>query len=140
MQGWMRACALIVATLIATLPIHASSLELETIQRAAANYNNPNEHLQEMFRAALLDTGKLAEYAPDGTAYIKTGDIPAEWLRDASAQSRPYLFFAKNDPDTRTLMRAIIASFIARSKQHADPLRMDLAWYMALSAQRCRVS
>jgi len=61
-----------------------------------------------MFRAALLDTGKLAQYAPDGTAYIKTGDIPAEWLRDASAQARPYLFFAKDDPDVRKLLRAII--------------------------------
>jgi meiotically up-regulated gene 157 (Mug157) protein len=62
-----------------------------------------------MFRAALLDTSKLAEIAPDGTAYIKTGDIPAEWLRDASAQARPYLFFAKDDPDVRTMMRGIVA-------------------------------
>jgi meiotically up-regulated gene 157 (Mug157) protein len=105
----MRAIALAVAAIVAALPLNARSLELETIARAAANYNNPNAHLQEMFRAALLDTGKLAEYAPDGTAYIKTGDIPAEWLRDASAQARPYLFFAKDDPDTRALLRAIIA-------------------------------
>lgn len=105
----MRACALIAAAAIALVPLGARSLELETIARAAANYNNPNAHLEEMFRAALLDTGKLAEYAPDGTAYIKTGDIPAEWLRDASAQARPYLFFAKDDPDTRALLRAIIA-------------------------------
>ena len=52
------------------------------------------------------------EYAPDGTAYVKTGDIPAEWLRDASAQARPYLFFAKNDPDVRSLLRAIIARMV----------------------------
>jgi len=65
--------------------------------------------LQEMFRAALLDTSKLAEYASDGTAYVKTGDIPAEWLRDASAQVRPYLFFAKSDPEVSRLLRAIIA-------------------------------
>ena len=61
-----------------------------------------------MFRAALLDTSKLAQYEPDGTAYIATGDIPAEWLRDASAQARPYLFFAKDDPEVRTLLRGII--------------------------------
>ncbi len=105
----MRTCALLLVAVLALAPLRARSLELETIARAAANYNNSNAHLQEMFRAALLDTGKLAEYAPDGTAYIKTGDIPAEWLRDASAQARPYLFFAKDDPDTRKLLRAIIA-------------------------------
>jgi len=108
----MRASALIVALLAATFPLRANSLELQSIERAAADYNSPNAHLAEMFRSALLDTGKLAEYAPDGTAYIKTGDIPAEWLRDASAQARPYLFFAKDDPDTRKLLRAIIARMV----------------------------
>ncbi|HTU71466.1 MAG TPA: glycoside hydrolase family 125 protein [Candidatus Baltobacteraceae bacterium] len=111
-ERWMRACALLCAVLAATLPLRANSLELQSIARAAADYNSPNAHLAEMFRAALLDTGKLAEYAPDGTAYIKTGDIPAEWLRDASAQARPYLFFAKDDPDTRKLLRAIIARMV----------------------------
>jgi uncharacterized protein len=108
----LRAGALICAILVGLLPLRANSLELQSIARAAADYNNPNAHLAEMFRAALLDTGKLAEYASDGTAYIKTGDIPAEWLRDASAQARPYLFFAKDDPDTRQLLRAIIARMV----------------------------
>jgi uncharacterized protein len=108
----LRACALVCALLIGLLPLRANSLELQSIARAAADYNNPNAHLAEMFRSALLDTGKLAEYASDGTAYIKTGDIPAEWLRDASAQARPYLFFAKDDPDTRQLLRAIIARMV----------------------------
>ena len=100
--------ALLCTLLVAFTPLTGSSLELQSIERAAANYSSPNEHLQQMFRSALLDTGKLAQYAPDGTAYIKTGDIPAEWLRDASAQARPYLFFAKDDPDVRSLLRAII--------------------------------
>jgi uncharacterized protein len=108
----LRAGALICALLCAMLPLRANSLELQSIARAAADYNSPNAHLAEMFRSALLDTGKLAEYAPDGTAYIKTGDIPAEWLRDASAQARPYLFFAKDDPDTRKLLRSIIARMV----------------------------
>jgi meiotically up-regulated gene 157 (Mug157) protein len=91
----------------ATLP--SPALELRSIEQAAADYRSPDQHLQEMYRAALLDTSKLAEYASDGTAYVKTGDIPAEWLRDASAQVRPYLFFAKDDPDVRALLRAILA-------------------------------
>jgi len=89
--------------------MRSPALELRSIEQAAADYRNPDQHLQEMFRAALLDTSKLAEYASDGTAYVKTGDIPAEWLRDASAQVRPYLFFAKSDPEVSRLLRAIIA-------------------------------
>lgn len=87
----------------------APALELSSIQSAAAGYQNPNAHLQAMFRAALLDTTKLAQEAPDGTAYVKTGDIPAEWLRDSSAQVRPYLYYAKQDANIRGLLRGIIA-------------------------------
>ena len=78
--------------------------------RAAADYRNPsNPKLEAMFRAALVNTPRQTTMASDGTAYVKTGDIPAEWLRDASAQVRPYLFFAKDDPDTQKLLRAILA-------------------------------
>lgn len=93
-------------------PLRVSALELRSIEQAAAQYRSPNSHLQDMFRAALLDTSRLAQYAPDGTAYIMTGDIPAEWLRDASAQARPYLYFAKDDPDVRALLRAIVARMV----------------------------
>lgn len=100
--------ALALAVLIAA-PMPARALELPAIEQAAAQYSTPNTHLQEMFRAALLDTTKLAEVEPDGTAYVKTGDIPAEWLRDSSAQVRPYLYYARQDPNIRTLLRGIIA-------------------------------
>jgi len=87
----------------------ARAIDLQSITQAAADYHSSNDKLQAMFRAALLDTTKLAEFEPDGTAYVKTGDIPAEWLRDASAQVRPYLYYAKSDPEVRKLLRAIIA-------------------------------
>jgi len=108
-RSFLRALALLCAAAIAFSPAKAPALELHSIEQAAADYRNPNAHLQDMFRAALLDTSKLAVMTPDGTAYIKTGDIPAEWLRDASAQARPYLFFAKEDPDVRTLLRGIVS-------------------------------
>src|SRR5580704_7616088 len=104
--------ALLGAIVYALLPIRALALELGSIEQAAADYRNPNSHLQEMFRAALLDTSRLAQYAPDGTAYIATGDIPAEWLRDASAQARPYLYFAREDAEVRQLLRSIIARMV----------------------------
>ncbi len=99
-------CA-VLALIFAPLP--SSSVELETIARAAADYQNANPRLQAMYRAALLNTSRQATIAPDGTSYVKTGDIPAEWLRDASAQVRPYLFFAKTDPQVASLLRGLIA-------------------------------
>jgi len=103
-----RAIAALLAFLLIA-PAAAPALELQSIAQAAAGYQSSNLHLQEMFRAALLDTTKLAEVAPDGTAYVKTGDIPAEWLRDSSAQVRPYLYYAKQDANIRGLLRGIIA-------------------------------
>ena len=87
----------------------APAVELESIVRAAADYHNPNARLETMYRAALVNTSRQATVAADGTAYVKTGDIPAEWLRDASAQVRPYLFFAKSDVTVAALLRGIIA-------------------------------
>ncbi|MDQ2857732.1 MAG: glycoside hydrolase family 125 protein [Candidatus Eremiobacteraeota bacterium] len=87
----------------------ARAVELESIAKAALAYRNPNPRLEAMFRAALINTSKQATLASDGTAYVKTGDIPAEWLRDASAQVRPYLFFAKSDIKVASLLRGIIA-------------------------------
>lgn len=53
---------------------------------------------------------------PDGTTFVLTGDIPATWLRDSSAQVHPYLAFAREDLDFRQLIRGVIqrqARFIA---------------------------
>ncbi len=94
---------------IVTCSVPAPAIELTSIARAASEYQNPNARLEDMYRAALLNTSRQAVFAADGTAYVKTGDIPAEWLRDASAQVRPYLFFAKSDPEVAGLLRGIIA-------------------------------
>jgi len=102
-------CSLSAALLTVLGPTNASALELQSVARAAQAFRSPNQKLETMYRAALLDTSRQATLAPDGTAYVKTGDIPAEWLRDASAQVRPYLFFAKSDPEVASLLRGIIA-------------------------------
>jgi len=106
----MRAllAALLAATFLSSAA-PADAVELESIAKAASTYSNPNNRLEKMYRAALLNTSQQAKIAADGTAYVKTGDIPAEWLRDASAQVRPYLFFAKNDIRVASLLRGIIA-------------------------------
>jgi hypothetical protein len=102
----------VAALLMASLVLFASpapAVQLDSIAKAASNYHSDNPRLDDMYRAALLNTSQQVTFAPDGTAYVKTGDIPAEWLRDASAQVRPYLFFAKSDPSVAALLRGIIA-------------------------------
>ncbi|GAC1391724.1 MAG: glycoside hydrolase family 125 protein [Vulcanimicrobiaceae bacterium] len=104
-----RCFMLLLGTLIVLCPSQASALEFQSIVQAASSYHNPNARLEALYRSALLDTGHQATIAADGTTYVKTGDIPAEWLRDSSAQARPYLFFAKSDPQVRALLHGIIA-------------------------------
>jgi meiotically up-regulated gene 157 (Mug157) protein len=45
---------------------------------------------------------------PDETTYIFTGDIPAMWLRDSSAQVRQYLPLAKEDPQLRRVIEGLL--------------------------------
>ncbi|MBV8223531.1 MAG: glycoside hydrolase family 125 protein, partial [Candidatus Eremiobacteraeota bacterium] len=44
----------------------------------------------------------------DGTMYVQTGDIPAMWLRDSSAQTRPYVRFIAQFPKLAQYIRAVI--------------------------------
>lgn len=44
----------------------------------------------------------------DGTAFMLTGDIPAMWLRDSSAQMRPYLALLSRDPGLGDLISGLV--------------------------------
>jgi uncharacterized protein len=97
--------------------------------RTTAAYLNAAERqqLMTMFRLALTDTDRQLVTAEDGTAYVKTGDIPAEWLRDSSAQVRPFLYFAREDNAIATKVKAVIerqAMYIALDP-YANAFRDD---------------
>lgn len=57
------------------------------------------EKLAEMYRQCFKSTWDTTlQRAADGTVFLITGDIPAMWLRDSSAQVYHYLPFAKEEP------------------------------------------
>jgi meiotically up-regulated gene 157 (Mug157) protein len=45
----------------------------------------------------------------DGTTYVTTGDIDAEWLRDASETVRPYIALSEHDLDVARTLRGVVA-------------------------------
>jgi meiotically up-regulated gene 157 (Mug157) protein len=57
------------------------------------------------FRNTLDTTITLLD---DGTTFVVTGDIPAMWLRDSSAQVYPYVSIAADDPAMQRLLRGVI--------------------------------
>ncbi|MBW3077775.1 glycoside hydrolase family 125 protein [Bifidobacterium simiiventris] len=63
------------------------------------------ENFNACFANTLLTTVKRHE---DGTTFLLTGDIPAMWLRDSTAQVRPYLVIAKDDPDLSDMIAGLV--------------------------------
>lgn len=51
--------------------------------------------------------GTTLREMPDGTLFMLTGDIPAMWLRDSTAQLTPYLHFASEDPGIADMIAAV---------------------------------
>ena len=87
----------------------AAAAELDAIARAAAEYHGGSPDTGQLYAQCLQSTIRNdVTFTPDGTTYVITGDIGAMWLRDASAQVRPYLYFA-SDPAVRSMLRGVIA-------------------------------
>lgn len=64
------------------------------------------ESFEKCYPNTLETTTELCD---DGTAFVFTGDIPAMWLRDSSAQVRHYLPIAKKDAQIRRVVEGLIA-------------------------------
>ena len=62
-----------------------------------------------MYRNTFLSTLETTtKILADGTSYVFTGDIPAMWLRDSSAQVRHYINLCNVDPDMDRLVSGLI--------------------------------
>ncbi|MBO0441411.1 glycoside hydrolase family 125 protein [Candidatus Enterococcus ikei] len=63
----------------------------------------------ENFNAAFANTlTTTVKRQADGTTFLLTGDIPAMWLRDSTAQVRPYLVIAKEDEELRDMICGLV--------------------------------
>lgn len=61
------------------------------------------------FNAAFANTVLTTVKAQsDGTTFVLTGDIPAMWLRDSTAQVRPYLCLAKEDKGLSDMIAGLV--------------------------------
>ena len=105
----LTAAAFIMSASFFAYQTPASGAEIVALAKAAAEYHGGNPDTGQLYAQCFLSTIRNdVTFTPDGTTYVITGDIGAMWLRDASAQVRPYLFFAA-DPDVRSMLRGVIA-------------------------------
>lgn len=64
--------------------------------------------IAEMFASTYLNTIETTVKLDENGAFVITGDIPAMWLRDSSAQVRHYLPLTKDDEDIRNLVASLV--------------------------------
>ncbi len=79
-----------------------------------------NQDLAKVFENCFPNTlDTTVEYdKQNNDTFVITGDIQAMWLRDSSFQVFPYLEFAKDDPDLRSMMLGLI-------KRHTKSILID---------------
>lgn len=64
--------------------------------------------LWEMFRKCFLNTIETTVHQTPGDTFVITGDIPAMWLRDSTAQVLHYLRFAE-EPEVAAMIEGLIS-------------------------------
>ncbi len=66
--------------------------------------------LEKLYLTAFDEAlNRHAQLEGDGTTYVSTGDISAEWLRDASAVMEPYIGESRSDVRVENAIRGVIA-------------------------------
>src|SRR5699024_11256817 len=102
---------------------------INKINEVAAEHPEWLEIFNKNFLDTLENTVKLQD---DATTYVLTGDIPAMWLRDSTAQIRPYLFLANESDEIKSLIKGL------RSEEHTSELqsRFDLVCRLLLEKKK----
>lgn len=98
-----------------TIP-HSVQQFLDKVNELAKDYPKWLNVFNSRFLDTLQNTVKIND---DGTTFVLTGDIPAMWLRDSTAQLRPYLFLANESDEIKQLIKGLIERHFQMI--HVDP-------------------
>ncbi|BDZ32300.1 glycoside hydrolase family 125 protein [Lactiplantibacillus sp. WILCCON 0030] len=90
------------------------------IDAYSAEKTLPTAKTTALFHSLLSDAvAKATSAEADGTFFVKTGDIPAMWLRDATFQVLPYIKLMKAVPELKNILIGVLRREL-RYVQH-DP-------------------
>ncbi len=85
----------------------------DTITEHIKSYSKSLKHrskLRQMYENCYLSTIKTAlRKQNDGSYFVLTGDIPAMWLRDSTAEVAIYLRAAEHDDEVRNIIKGVIS-------------------------------
>lgn len=82
---------------------------IASLNQYSSNHELNNTRNTRLFRNLLTDVlTKATKYEDDGSYFVKTGDIPAMWLRDATFQVLPYVSLINEIPDLYDLLTGIL--------------------------------
>jgi meiotically up-regulated gene 157 (Mug157) protein len=99
-----RLLSLFLALLFATFTVMTPARAGETLSAAVT------ATLDRLYLTAFDEAiGRHATTQRDGTTYVSTGDIDADWLRDSSAIVRPYIRFSTHDGRVAAKLRGVVA-------------------------------
>lgn len=79
------------------------------IEKIKSETKHHNEKWGAVFENVFSNTLKTTVKPINGDeTFLLTGDIPAMWLRDSTAQIRPFLVLAKHDETIRNMIKGLI--------------------------------
>jgi meiotically up-regulated gene 157 (Mug157) protein len=87
-----------------TLPKSMERFLAELKEKAAAH----PQWMEQFYTCYTNTLDTTVKKMDDGTVHVITGDIPAMWLRDSTAQLRPYVFLAKEDAEIKELLIGLV--------------------------------
>lgn len=84
-------------------------LSIENLLKQAEIKLKDNPKLLNMFKKCYVNTLQTTtKLLDDGSTFVFTGDIPAMWLRDSSAQVRHYIPLTKNDSALQRIIEGLV--------------------------------